>query len=225
MEKCDCKLAGKYIDPKIFLSIANHTLRRDILHNLYSMTVEKPITKTELAARMKLDYNALVYQLNNQLRTFWVVKSTEKVRGAHNEYIAPPDCNTIFVYMGDGAVIWHMDPLANLFGKLKVTGTRCRLCNSEQLKKCLGEQDQIELCIRKSADSKKQALLLRNNCREPYTPVDYMLTCTVISELEQEPCTMTFTNCGCFFMDRIKKDNATKKHTCDKKAGCCVTGK
>jgi len=203
MDTCECSIRGQYIDPNIYIGIANHKVRQDILHNLFVKSFENPVTKKTLAESMKMDYNALVYQLNNQLRPFWDIKRTEKVRGAHNEFIGPQDNNTIYVCMGENAVIWHMDPLANLFGKLKATGTRCRLCSAEQLKKCLSEQKQINGCIRKAADAKKQALLLKTNCREPYTPVDYMLTCTVISELEAEKCTMSFKNCSCFFLEKF----------------------
>lgn len=85
-------------------------MRRSILRSLYVMALDRPVSKQELADKVKIGYH--------QLSEFWKVEEERKVRGTRLELIAPTFPSTIFITLGwDGKII-VVDPLANLFGPL-----------------------------------------------------------------------------------------------------------
>jgi hypothetical protein len=199
-----CTINGRYLDYEVCMKLVKHDERKKIMRKLFVATCDAPITKKELSKKMGMDYNQLVYQLNHHLRRFWEIKTTKKVRGALSEYISPIHNNTVYVSMGQNAVIWVIDPMANLFGELMNTGTRCRQCSSAQIRSCLAEERVNCFCTRKSVDSRKQRNLLETNCKKPYTPIDYLITCTIISELEKVECTMEFRKNTCNPVNNLK---------------------
>ena len=92
-----------YIDPEAYSGIVNHKMRKDILRALYRMALNGPVSKQELADELEIDYQQLVYQLNNHLREFWTVMEELKKRGTRMELIAPSKPYSILHIPGEGA--------------------------------------------------------------------------------------------------------------------------
>jgi len=134
---CDCKIEIGYADPETYASVVNHKLRKEILKTLYQMSVNGPVSKQQIADRLGIGYHQLIYQLNNQLRGFWVIREEKKVRGTRMELIEPAKPHTVFMTFGSDDTIFVVDPIANLFGPLSRVGTRCDVCTEEDAMKCI----------------------------------------------------------------------------------------
>jgi DNA-binding transcriptional ArsR family regulator len=199
-----CHIHVTYLDPEIFLRVLNHPLRRRILHTLSLLTLERPVSKKELARSLRIPYTRLLFQLNNQLKGLWKVESERKKRGAREELIMPAERNAVYVMLGSDATLYVIDPLANIFGKLK-TGTRCRECPTDQWERCFAILNRNECFMFNPEDKRRlEKLLLINGCSPPFTPMDYILACSALRSLEGTPCVAKIPHDECRFMFKIK---------------------
>ena len=201
-----CSIYGYYLNPETCLKVINHPLRRKILHKLYVLTVKGPITKRNLADSLGIDYYELIYQLNNHLKDFWQVRYEEKRRGAHEEYIAPPEVNAVYIMLGSGATIYTLDLLADIYGKISETGTRCQKCAPTQVDKCL-EETTSQKCLIFCPDEKQKLtrILEINSRKKPFTPIDYVVACTALRSLEGQGCIINLSRTACEFLKRIEE--------------------
>jgi len=199
-----CSIKGRYADPRICLKVLSHPLRRKILHKLAIQTIDGPVNKKELAKAVGIGYQELLYQLNNHLKSFWEVKQEQKKRGAHEEFIAPPDPNTVYIMIGEGATIYVIDPLANIFGKLS-DGTRCDHCPTEQVEKCL-EKIKTEKYFGLSLEErrKQEKLLAANNRPNSPNPMDFIASYIALKSLEGEMCTVQICETECHFIKAVR---------------------
>jgi len=199
-----CSIQGRYIEPGDCLKVLDHPLRKKILYNLALETLDGPITKKELARALDISYTELIYQLNRQLKGFWEVKDEQKKRGAHEEFIAPQAPNTIYVMLGEGAAIYLIDPLANIFGRMS-DGTRCDECSREQMAKCL-QRTKTDKCFDFTPEEiKKQERLLDANRRPyPFTPIDRIIGCIALRSLTGEGCAIKVCETECNFMKKVR---------------------
>lgn len=199
----DCCIKSRLISPETYMKIINHERRQDILHALHKRTLDGPTTKKELSREVGVEYSKVNYQLNNHLSDFWGTVKTEKVRGTIREYIAPENPNSIYINIGQSQLIFNVDPLANLYGKIGVVGTRCGFCSEKQRESC---RDEIksQKCFTDS-DSRMEVMevLSRNNRRKPYTPIDYIIVCEISKIIEGGNCVVRIKNGGCEFLKRF----------------------
>lgn len=185
------ELSGEFLDLHISLKIANHLLRKRILHRLYELGIDGPITKKDLARDLNENYHRVLYQLNEHLRQFWTVTEERKVRGAREELIVPANPNTIYCNIGSDTVMNIIDPLANIFGRLNIVGTRCDNCSVEQQKQCMSRIVEQGCAVDYLKPGKKRDILAANYRKKPYTPVDHILVCTISHILDGEKCTIS----------------------------------
>jgi hypothetical protein len=150
-------------------------------------------------------YYELIYQLNTHLKDFWQVSYEEKKRGAREEFIAPPVANAIYIMLGSKATIYLLDPLANLYGSLGDTGTRCEQCSQTRIQRCLEELEK-QPCFNFCGDEKQKLtrLLELNNRKERPTPVDLIIACTAMRSLEGQGCIVNLSRTNCAFLRRIE---------------------
>jgi hypothetical protein len=172
----NCRIEIQYIDPEQYSSIVNHGLRKDVLRALYSMTKSGPITKQQLADNLRVGYHQLVYQLNNHLKDFWLVKEEQKVRGTRMELIEPTYPDTVFISLGKDNAIFMVDPLANLFGPLHKVGTRCDVCTPHEARRCVSYGAQGGCCSTNPSET-EMALLMSNGRKPPFRLLDLALIC------------------------------------------------
>lgn len=207
-----CSIKGRYVDPKTCLKILDHPLRKKIMHKLAVETIDGPITKNKLANAVGVSYTELLYQLNKHLKGFWEVKREQKKRGTHEEFIALPTQNTVYVILGEGAVIYLLDPLANIFGKIS-GGTRCDECSSAQIAKCL-EKTRSDKCLDFTPEERRrrEKLLEANNRPKPYTPMDYIISCIAFKSLEGEEYAIEVCETECHFMSKIRASLRKEAH-------------
>lgn len=195
-------LQGHVMSPQGYMKAISHPLRKKILTVLFSLSAKGPMTKQQLAKALGTTYQQVHYQLNNHLREFWKVLRAEKVRGTYLEFITPAQPSAIFVTIGPAGDMFIIDPLAGVFGRLSEAGTRCDRCRStpDQRKKCL-EAALRQDCFRygKGEMGRLEKVLERNSRKAPYTPVDYMLVCTVEKSMEGGNCQLQLGSCGCPF--------------------------
>jgi len=205
MKERVCRIYGHYLDPKTCLKIINHDLRKRILHKLFVLTLDKPTTKEELAKALDIDYSKLLYQLNAHLKGFWEVKREEKRRGAREEFIAPPETNILFIMLGADSTVYILDPLANLFGKIREVGTRCDRCSNTQIYRCW-EQIRGSKCFDFSREEviKQRKLLEINSRSAPFTPMDWIIACTALRCLEGEGCVVEIAEDTCMFIKKMR---------------------
>jgi hypothetical protein len=200
-----CVIQGIYIDPETCMKIIDHKLRREILHQLYLQTIRGPVSKRMLAEALHLDYYELIYQLNNHLKDFWQVRYEVKKRGTHEEFISPPESNAVYIMLSSGAIINVLDPLANLYGQLSDTGTRCQQCSNTQMEKCLDqirEQSCFHFC--REENQKMTKMLEMNNRATPFTPVDLIIACTALRSLEGQGCIVNLGRTRCEFLRKME---------------------
>ena len=201
----DLTLKGIVIDPEVYLKVINHDLRKKVLHELFKLSINGPITKNEIADNLGIGYHQMLYQLNEHLNYFWTVDHEEKIRGAREEYIRPKNINTVYCLLGSDAAVHVLDPLANLYGKLAKTGVRCDDCPQDQLKRC---QDSIKArpCMPQTDEvqKRKQVILMVNERAPPYKPMDQFLVCTLIKSLDNEPSALSI-ECP-VYVDRALKE-------------------
>jgi len=185
----DLTIRGVIIDPEVYLKVVNHELRKKILYELFTLSLQGPVSKADIADNLGIGYHQMLYQLNEHLRSFWEVDHEEKVRGAREEFIRPKGVNTVFCLMGSDGIVHIADPLANKYGKVLNTGVRCDDCPQEQVKRCM-DFLKVRPCLPQvaDADKRKQIILTVNNRPAPYKPVDQVLICTLIKSLENECC-------------------------------------
>lgn len=203
MERCE--ICGQFLNPQLFLKILGHKVRQNILHKLHLLTLKGPVTKKELADAVGIDYYQLIYQLNHQLKGFWKVRYEVKKRGARVEYIAPPESNPIYILLGSNTTIYVMDPLANIFGKLREVGTRCQCCSEHQIRGCLDTIINQPCFAFAAKDRERLNTLLKINGREKHlTPIDLVIACTVLRAFEGKGCVVELGRSGCVFLRRIR---------------------
>lgn len=196
-----CRIEISYIDPDVYTSVVNHDLRRSILRNLYVMALDHPVTKQELADRVKIGYHQLVYQLSHQLRDFWTVVDEKKVRGTRQEYLAPAAPGTIYITLGRDGRVFVIDPLANLFGPLSKVGTRCDGCSDEEMERCLGYV-RSGCCYTADPIPEERAMLQANGRDGPLRPVDLAILCSMKGVASGKACAVSIPCDHCPFQRR-----------------------
>lgn len=196
-----CRIEISYIDPETYTSIVNHDLRKSILRNLYAMSLDRPITKQELADRVKIGYHQLVYQLGHQLQDFWKVVGEKKVRGTRLEYIAPAAPSSIHITLGKDGRVFVVDPLANLFGPLAKVGTRCDSCSKEDTERCLGHV-RVGCCFTSEPTAEEKGILEANGRAQPLRPVDLAILCSLKGISTGKACSVSIPCESCPFMRR-----------------------
>ncbi|MBI0582729.1 MAG: hypothetical protein ISF22_00730 [Methanomassiliicoccus sp.] len=196
-----CRIEISYIDPEVYTSIVNHELRRSILRSLYAMSLDRPVTKQELADRVGIGYHQLVYQLSHQLAAFWTVVDEKKVRGTRLEYLSPSSPNTIFITIGRDGKIFLVDPLANLFGPLAKVGTRCDSCSSKEMERCLAYV-KGGCCFTAEPSAEEQAVLAASGRSGRPTPVDLAILCALKGVASGKSCAVSIPCESCPFMRR-----------------------
>ena len=187
----DKHIIGEFLEPAMYLKIINHPLRKHILNKLFQATTGGPVRKKYLAKELGIAYPRLVYQLNEHLNSFWEVVREEKIRGAREELISPVNHNTIYCTLSGDATIHIVDPLANLFGRLNIVGTRCDRCDLTQQQKCIKRMMEQGCADNYFKPEERKDILVANNRKTPYTPVDYMLLCTITSILDVKKCVVS----------------------------------
>jgi len=198
-----CRIEISYIDPDVYTSIVNHELRRTILRNLYAMTIDRPVTKQELADRTKIGYHQLNYQLGHQLRDFWKVVDERKVRGTRQEYLAPSAPGTIFISVGRDGRVFVVDPLANLFGPLSKVGTRCGGCSPSDMERCM---EYVKSGCYSTDISPEERATLHANGREGYIrPMDLAILSSMKGVASGKGCSVSIPCESCPFMRRAIK--------------------
>ncbi len=191
-------IEGEILDPGVYFKVINHELRKQILHKLFRMTLKGPIQKKELAKALNIGYHRLLYQLNEHLREFWKVEKERKIRGAREEWISPSSPHAIYCNLGHDAAINMIDPLANLFGRLSKVGTRCDECPREQQNSCMESIREQKCAIEYlKSEGDRNNIFLANNRTEPYTPVDYVLICTLTRAMDGDKCILDSEKLKC----------------------------
>jgi hypothetical protein len=196
-----CRIEIAYIDPETYTSVVNHDIRRAILRNLYVMALDRPVTKQELADRVKLGYHQLSYQLTHQLKDFWEVAGERKVRGTRLEYIAPASPSTIFITIGRDGRVFVVDPLANLFGPLSKVGTRCDGCSPQEMKRCLGYV-RGGCGFKGEPTAEEKAILAANGRGAPLRPVDLAILCSLKGVASGKACALSIPCDSCPLLRR-----------------------
>lgn len=188
-----------YIDPETYSSIVNHDMRKRILRTLYGSTKTAPISKQDLADKLGVGYHQLVYQLNNHLREFWIVREERKVRGTRMELIEPAKPSTVYITFGKDNGIFMVDPAANLFGPLLRTGTRCDSCSPNDAAKCMSSASSTCSCAMVPNEAEK-GMLLSNGRKMPFKPMDHAILCAIKGIPQGEKCVLEIPSEGCTFM-------------------------
>jgi hypothetical protein len=221
---CECNIHGKILDPKNYMKVITHKNRQDILHKFHVLTIDEPITKYQLSEALDISYDKVHYQLNEHLNDFWEVKNTVKIRGAYQEYIAPKVTNTIYLNIGPENILYIIDPLAKLFGRLKDVGTRCDKCSPKTRSICIQDlETQAYLQIDPEERAKREQVLENNGRNQPFTPVDYMIVGTVAQSFEQEQITAQIKTSGCPFIEKIRLECSKSENP--SKSKCCKSEK
>lgn len=193
-----------YIDPEAYSGIVNHKLRKDILRALYRMALNGPVSKQELANELDIDYQQLVYQLNNHLREFWTVMEELKKRGTRMELIAPSKPYAIFISLGKEQRIYVFDPLANLFGPLSKVGVRCDICSDSEAQRCMKFVSAGCSCGSASTAAEK-AILAANGRQANQRPVDMAIMCALRGIPIGQSCVVDIPCNSCAFLKRTIK--------------------
>jgi hypothetical protein len=199
-----CRIEISYIDPEMYTSIVNHDLRKSILRHLYAMSLDRPITKQELADQVKIGYHQLIYQLGHQLQDFWKVVDEKKVRGTRLEYIAPAAPSSIFITLGKDGKVFTVDPLANLFGPLSKVGTRCDGCSKKEMERCLSHVT-TGCCFQGEPTAEEKRALEANGRGKPLRPVDLAILCALKGVTAGKTCSVSIPCDSCPFMRRAIK--------------------
>ncbi len=199
-----CRIEISYINPETYTSIVNHDLRKSILRNLYAMALDRPVTKQELAERVKIGYHQLVYQLTHQLQDFWKVVDEKKVRGTRLEYIAPAAPSSIYITLGKDGRVFVVDPLANLFGPLAKVGTRCDGCSKDDMERCLGHV-RSGCCFTAEPTAEEIGILEANGRKQPLRPLDLAILCSLKGISTGKTCSVSIPCESCPFMRRAIK--------------------
>ena len=199
-----CRMEIAYIDPEAYSGIVNHKLRKDILRALYRMALNGPVSKQELADELNIDYQQLVYQLNNHLREFWTVMEELKKRGTRMELIAPSKPHAIFISLGKEQRIYVFDPLANLFGPLSKVGVRCDICSETEAQRCMKFVSAGCSCGMASTAAEK-AILAANGRRANQRPVDMAIMCALRGIPIGQSCVVDIPCNSCAFLKRTIK--------------------
>lgn len=198
-----CKIEIAYIDPETYASIVNHEMRRSILKALYRVTKEGPVSKQTIAEKLGIGYHQLVYQLNNQLRGFWVVKEERKVRGTRMELISAASPNTVFIALGKNNAIFVVDPIANLFGPLSRVGTRCDSCSEKIAASCSKHVKSKCGCAPILSDAAKSMLQL-NDRKPPFRAIDHAIVCAIEGLAKGRECKVEIPCGSCAFERNLK---------------------
>ena len=200
---CDCKIEIGYINPETYASVVNHRLRKEILKTLYRMSVNGPISKQQIADRLGVNYHQLIYQLNNQLKEFWMVREEKKVRGTRMELIKPAKPHTVFITFGSNDTIFLVDPMANLFGPLSRVGIRCDVCTEEDARKCVEHVNSACSCAPVPSEAEKR-IMLSNGRRPPFRVIDHAIICAIEGLPKGEKCKVEIPCGSCPFIGKIE---------------------
>jgi hypothetical protein len=195
----NCRIEIAYIDPETYSSIVNHDMRKRILRTLYGSTREAPISKQDLADKLGVGYHQLVYQLNNHLKDFWAVREERKVRGTRMELIEPAKPSTVYITFGKDNGIFLVDPMANLFGPLARSGTRCDMCSPADAAKCMTSVSSSCSCAAVPNEAEK-SMLISNGRKTPFKPMDHAILCAIKGIPQGEKCVLEIPCEGCAFM-------------------------
>jgi hypothetical protein len=168
------------------------------------MALDRPVTKQELADRVKIGYHQLAYQLTHQLQDFWQVVDEKKVRGTRLEYIAPASPSSIYITLGKDGRVFVVDPLANLFGPLAKVGTRCDGCSRADMERCLGHV-RTGCCITSEPTDEEKSILEANGRKQPLRPVDLAILCSLKGVTTGKTCSVSIPCESCPFMRRAIK--------------------
>ena len=206
----NCKMEIVCLDPGTYISIHDHEMRQRILTALFKMTrAHGPVSKQDLADRLKIKYQQLSYQLCDHLSSMWKVAKEEKVRGARMEYIVPSNPDAVYIAIGKDRKIYLIDPLAELFGPLSETGLRCDSCSEEDCNECMASL--IEKGIVPSAISEAEEETLRINNRSKAKPLDAGIIVSLKGLATGENCVLTIPCDRCTFMKRKEEGNNNGK--------------
>jgi hypothetical protein len=195
----NCRIEIAYIDPETYASIVNHDMRKRILRTLYGSTREAPISKQDLADRLGVGYHQLVYQLNNHLKDFWTVREERKVRGTRMELIEPSNPSTVYITFGKDNGIFLVDPMANLFGPLSRSGTRCDSCTAAEAAKCMNSVSSTCSCAMVPNEAEKN-MLFANGRKMPFKPLDHAILCAIKGIPQGEKCVLEVPCDACAFL-------------------------
>ena len=200
MLTADCRIEMAYIDPETYTSVVNHDMRKRILTKLYRSTRDAPISKQDLADSLGLDYNQLVYQLNNHLRDFWAVKEERKVRGTRMELIEASSPYAVFITIGKDHGIFLVDPLADIYGAVVKVGARCDQCSEEEAERCMEfAQSRFDS---EALPEAERVVLAANNRRPPYRPMDLALLAAIKGMPAGQRCVIDIPCQTCAFLRR-----------------------
>ena len=199
-----CRIEISYIDPETYASVVNHQMRKDILRTLYRMALDGPVSKQKLADELGLDYHQLVYQLNNQLREFWIVLEEQKKRGTRMELIGPSHPYSIMISIGKDQRLHIFDPLANIFGPMSKAGTRCDKCSPKEVERCLSYVSSGCGCSKDLSPAEKQLLQVNGRSGTP-RPLDKAILCALSGIAEGKSCVISIPCEGCAFLKRTIK--------------------
>ncbi|MBM4236887.1 MAG: hypothetical protein FJ151_00165 [Euryarchaeota archaeon] len=197
----ECRVEIGYIDPETYVSVVNHDLRKRILVALYRKSLDRPISKEEIAGEIGSGYHQVVYQLNNHLMSFWTVIEEKKVRGTRMELIAPSHPNAILIAFGRDNTIFMVDPIANLFGSVSKVGTRCDICTEEEAKACMRHVTACDCARNPTAEQVK--VLRMNNRKLPLRPLDHAMLCALEGVSKGESCVISIPCASCAFRRRV----------------------
>ncbi len=198
---CSCCIEMTYIDPEIYTAIVNHDMRKVILHSLYSMALDHPVSKQDIADKAGIGYHQLVYQLGHQLIGFWKVAEERKIRGTRMELIVPVSPSSIFITLGHDGKLFVIDPLANLFGPLSKVGTRCDGCSKEDYDRCI-EHVQSGCCFEPKLSLEEAIPLMTNGRKAPWRPVDLAIICSLKGIATGHKCSVSIPCDSCPFVHR-----------------------
>ncbi len=196
-----CRMEILYMDPDTYTSIATHELRQAILTALFKEAYNgKSMTKQELADKLGIKYQQLVYQLTNHLHDFWTVVGEEKVRGTRMEYIAPANAHGIYICIGKDRKLYVVDPIAELYGPLSEVGLRCDSCSVEEAEYCIKSLISKKIIPGDLSVSERETLSV--NKRSGLGPLDRGMIEALKGLAAGDKCTLTIPCERCSFMKK-----------------------
>lgn len=196
-----CRMELIYMDPATYMSLAEHTMRQQILTTLFKAAYNgEELTKQQLADMLDVKYQQLVYQLNNHLNDFWTVVREEKVRGTRMEYIAPSERNGIYIAVGKDRKIYIVDPIAEIYGPLDNVGCRCDMCSADEARHCIGSLIEKGIVPKDLSNAERETLKL--NDRDGTRPLDRGIIEALKGIAVGDKCVLTIPCERCTFLKR-----------------------
>ena len=196
-----CRMEIQLLDPETYTSVVNHKLRKTILVMLWNQAFSEPMSKQELAERLGIKYQQLVYQLSNHLQEFWEVKDEVKVRGTRMELIGPANPNAVYIALGKEGRIYVVDPIAHLFGPVEEVGLRCDTCSAEEAKHCVNALSGKGIISAEMGEVEGE-ILAKNGRMPPYRPLDHGIIAALRGIALGERCVLVIPCERCSFLKR-----------------------